>query len=152
MTDREYLLEAIMMSAKNITSPKDKPFAAIIVKDDQIISKQINSSTTKSDPTAHAEILAIRSACSLLNSKHLRGCTIYCSCEPCPMCMAALYFAKIERIVYAMENKTLQEYDLSNDFIYKDIALPIENRKLKTDYIYLPESVNVIKEWYNHNS
>lgn len=106
------------------------PFGAVIVKDGEIVAEGSNSVTLLSDPTAHAEVTAIRGACRQLGTFHLEGCTIYTSCEPCPMCLGAIYWAGIQRIYYGNTRKDAADIGFADEFIYEELERPLEERRL----------------------
>ena len=101
MSDKKFMQEAIELSVNNVKSGKGGPFGAVVVKDGKIIARAANSVTSTNDPTAHAEVNAIREACKVLNTYQLNGCEIYTSCEPCPMCLGAIYWARPDKVYYA---------------------------------------------------
>ncbi len=140
MSDKhiQYIREAIEMAAKNAGSGIGGPFGAIIVKDGEVIGKGINRVTSTNDPTAHAEVVAIRDACHNMNHFKLEGAVIYASCEPCPMCLSAIYWARISAIYFAADNTDASKAGFDDSFIYKEIPLPLEKRsipikKIETD-------------------
>lgn len=122
---------AVQLANDNVHSKSGGPFGAIIVKDGKIIGKGCNNVTTTNDPTAHAEILAIRDACKNLGSFQLEGCEVYTSCEPCPMCIGALYWARPKVIYYANTKEDAAKIGFDDHFIYKELEKPIEQRSLK---------------------
>lgn len=121
---------AIDLAIENVKNGNGGPFGALIVKDDHIIATGVNTVTTTNDPTAHAEVNAIRNACAQLDSFQLDGCTIYSSCEPCPMCLGAIYWARADKLVFAATKIDAAKAGFDDSFIYDEIELPIENRKL----------------------
>lgn len=125
-----FMQQAIELAAKNATSQGGGPFGAVVVKDGVIISSSGNSVTPDKDPTAHAEVNAIRMACKKLDTFDLTGCTLYTSCEPCPMCLSAAYWAKIDTIYYAADRHDAAKAGFSDAFIYDQFALPLEERTL----------------------
>jgi len=150
MTEQEkHMREAIRISLENVTSGNGGPFGAIIVKNNKIIATGANEVTSTNDPTAHAEIVAIRNACKSLGSFQLNDCEIYCSCEPCPMCLGAIYWARPAKIYYANTKKDAADINFDDDFIYHEIELPINNRKLPTIQILRNEAQVAFKEWSN---
>ena len=150
MTEQEkHMREAIRISLENVTSGNGGPFGAIIVKNNKIIATGANEVTSTNDPTAHAEIVAIRNACKSLGSFQLNDCEIYCSCEPCPMCLGAIYWARPAKIYYANTKKDAADINFDDDFIYNEIELPINNRKLPTIQILRNEAQVAFKEWSN---
>lgn len=138
---------AIQLSEQNVIDALGGPFGAVIVRDGKVISKSANKVTTTLDPTAHAEISAIRIACKKLKSFNLTGCVIYTSCEPCPMCLSAVYWARIDKIYYANTKKDAQKIGFDDQFIYDEIALPIEQRKLVIEQLLRDEALNAFKQW-----
>lgn len=141
-----FMREAINLSIKNIKN-NGGPFGAIIVKGNEIIARGMNRVTALNDPTAHAEIVAIREAAKELNTFNLSGCTIYTSCEPCPMCLSAIYWARIDRIFYGNTKVDAKNIGFDDSFIYDEIALPIEMRKIKTTQLLRDEAIVGFKEW-----
>ncbi len=124
------------------------PFGAVIVNQaGEIIGEGNNQVTSTNDPTAHAEIVAIRNACAAINNFQLTGCTIYTSCEPCPMCLAAIYWARPDRIVYACSRKDAANIGFDDDYIYKEIPLSIEQRAIPTNQLCRDEALSVFKHW-----
>jgi len=119
-TDREFMREAIKLANESVERGGG-PFGAIIVKDGKIVAGSSNSVTIDNDPTAHAEVNTIRKACRQLGTFDLSGCTIYTSCEPCPMCLGAIYWAHISRIFYGNTRKDAADIDFADDFIYKEL-------------------------------
>ncbi len=145
--DKKFMRKAIALSRKGMNSNAGGPFGAVIVKDGKIIGEGFNQVTSTNDPTAHAEIVAIRAATNNLQSFQLDDCTIYASCEPCPMCLGAIYWARPSRIVYACNKKDAAAIDFDDAFIYKEIALDHANRSIKTDQILREEGKIVFDEW-----
>lgn len=143
----EFMKEAIKLSRENIYKGKGGPFGAVIVKDGVVISRGTNCVTSRNDPTAHAEIQAIRDACNKLNSFHLKGCEIYTSCEPCPMCLSAIYWAGLEKIYYANTRSDAAAIEFSDDFIYNEISLNIDDRSVPMEQHLHTEALKVFSEW-----
>lgn len=151
MKDQEsHMREAIRLSMENVASGKGGPFGAVIVKDGKIIATGANEVTSSNDPTAHAEVVAIRNACKSLGSFQLEDCEIYCSCEPCPMCLGAIYWARPAKIYYANTKKDAADINFDDDFIYQEINLPINIRKLPTIQILRSEAQIAFQEWSNN--
>jgi guanine deaminase len=132
MTDKEYLNLTLKMADKNVKSGNGGPFAAIIVKNDVIIAEGVNTVTFQNDPTAHAEINAIRNACNYLQNYQLNDCVIYSSCEPCPMCLGAIYWSRPKKLVFAASKKDAANIGFDDDFIYQEIQKDLQKRKLET--------------------
>lgn len=138
---------AIRLSEQNVKKAMGGPFGAVIVKDGNIIAKSANKVTLNNDPTAHAEISAIRIACKKLTSFNLSGCVIYTSCEPCPMCLSALYWAHIDKIYYANTKKNAAGFGFDDQFIYQEISKSDSKRKLKSEQILQNEALNAFRLW-----
>ena len=141
------MLEAIRLSVANVEEGKGGPFGAVVVKDGVIIARGANEVTSSNDPTAHAEVVAIRNACKVLNTYQLDGCEIYTSCEPCPMCLGAIYWARPEKLFYANSKEDATKIDFDDQFIYEEIAKPISERKLFTQQIMREEALEAFKKW-----
>jgi guanine deaminase len=143
----DFMREAIRLSLENMRSGKGGPFGAVIVKDGKIIARGFNQVTSTNDPTAHAEVVAIREACKELGSFQLDGCEIYTSCEPCPMCLGAIYWARPEKMYYANTKVDAANIGFDDQFIYEEIELPLGNRKLQCEHLLNDEALVVFKEW-----
>ncbi|MBS4014288.1 MAG: nucleoside deaminase [Bacteroidetes bacterium] len=142
-----YLEEAIRLARENVKTGQGGPFGAVIVKNGEIISACANKVTSTNDPTAHAEVVAIREACKKLNSFQLDGCIIYASCEPCPMCLGAIYWARPKMLVFAAENTDAAKAGFDDSFIYKEIPLPLEKRSIPTVKIQHRDRCTPFEEW-----
>lgn len=149
MYKKEFMLEAIEMSKKCLATGKGGPFGAVIVKDGKIIGRGSNMVTTNNDPTAHAEVVAIRDACKNLNTFQLDGCEIYTSCEPCPMCLGAIYWARPTKMYYAANKYDATDAGFDDSFIYKEIELPYNERKIPAEQYDQQEAVKVFDAWKN---
>lgn len=147
--EQSFMRIAVNLSRKGMEDGKGGPFGAIVVKDDKIIGKGCNMVLTDNDPTAHAEIMAIREACRHLDSFQLDGCEIYTSCEPCPMCLGAIYWARADKIYYANRREDAADIGFDDSFIYDEIELPIADRKIPMQRIDSPEALEVFKNWKN---
>jgi len=139
---------AIELSIKNIEKGGG-PFGAVIVKDGKIIAASANSVTLDNDPTAHAEVNAIRSAAKKLETFDLSECEIYSSCEPCPMCLGAIYWARIDKLYFANTKTDADSIGFSDEFIYNEIAKPYQERNLKTENIMRDEALKAFEIWRN---
>lgn len=128
--ENAFMRRAIELSHKAMDEGTGPPFGAVIVRDGQIVAEASNNSFTTNDPTAHAEIVAIRRACQAVGSRFLEGCVIYSSSEPCPMCLGAIHWAAISRVHYANDRTTAAEAGFDDARLYREIALPIEDRAL----------------------
>jgi guanine deaminase len=144
----DFMREAIKISLENINNGGG-PFGAIIVKDGKIIARGVNRVTPNIDPTAHAEVMAIREAAKNLNDFNLSGCTIYTSCEPCPMCLSAIYWARIDNIYYGNTKLDAKNIGFDDSFIYDEIELPMDKRKIKTLQLLRDEAIEGFKKWEN---
>ncbi|HDP54185.1 MAG TPA: nucleoside deaminase [Bacteroidetes bacterium] len=138
--------EAIRLSIENISN-NGGPFGAVIVKNGEIIARGVNRVTSTTDPTAHAEVVAIREAAKKLNNFNLSGCTIYTSCEPCPMCLSAIYWAHIDRIYYGNTKTDAKNIGFDDSFIYDEIKLPVEQRTIETTQLLRDEAIEGFKKW-----
>jgi len=147
MSDKKFMQEAIELSVNNVKSGKGGPFGAVVVKDGKIIARGANSVTHSNDPTAHAEVNAIRKACKVLNTFQLAGCEIYTSCEPCPMCLGAIYWARPDRVYYANTKLDAAAINFDDDFIYQEIAKPLEKREMKFIQLSREEALTAFDEW-----
>lgn len=147
--DKKFMRKAIALSKFGMDTNAGGPFGAIVVKDGEVIGEGYNKVTSTNDPTAHAEIIAIREATNRLKDFQLETCTIYTSCEPCPMCLGAIYWARPSRIVYACNKKDAAAIDFDDAFIYKEIGLENEKRSIKTQQLLREEGVKVFTEWKN---
>ena len=145
--NQEFMLEAIRLSVSNVEEGKGGPFGAVVVKEGKIIARGVNQVTSSNDPTAHAEVVAIRNACKVLNSFQLEGCEIYTSCEPCPMCLGAIYWARPDKLFYANTKEDASKIQFDDQFIYEEIAKPIEERKLFTLQMLREEALEAFKKW-----
>ena len=130
--NKEFMLEAIRVANENIEN-QGGPFGAVIVKDGKIIAASGNSVTTDNDPTAHAEVNTIRKACKLLGTFNLEGCEIYSSCEPCPMCLSAIYWAHIDKLYYATTKDDAASIGFDDSFIYHELTLKPEQRRIQAE-------------------
>lgn len=143
---KEYMHEAIEQSLLSIENGGG-PFGAVIVKDGKIIARAANSVTQTNDPTAHAEVNAIRLAASKLKTYDLEGCEIYTSCEPCPMCLGAIYWAHIDKIYYGNTKSDAKNIGFDDSFIYEELSLPLEERKVKAIQLEENEAIKAFKNW-----
>jgi len=143
---KKFMRKAIALSIENIKKGGG-PFGAVIVKGNKIVATGTNHVTVNNDPTAHAEIIAIRKACRKLGTFDLTGCEIYSSCEPCPMCLGAIYWAHLDRLFYGNTKTDAKVVDFDDSFIYDEIELPPENRKLKSAQLLAEESFLAFEIW-----
>ena len=143
-----FMMRAIELSIESAKS-KGGPFGCVIVKNNKIIAEGSNKVTMNNDPTAHGEIVAIRAACQKLNTFNLSECDLYSSCEPCPMCLSAIYWSRIENIFYANTRIDAKNIDFDDSFIYSEINKDLENRKIKTHQMHRDEALEAFKIWKN---
>ena len=138
---------AIDLAKEGIDSNSGGPFGAVVVKNNEIIAEGFNKVTSTNDPTAHAEIVAIKEACKKLGSFQLEDCIIYTSCEPCPMCLGAIYWARPKKVFYACNREDAAMIDFDDQFIYDEIERPIENRQITFENIMRNNAIKVFKNW-----
>ena len=141
-----FMLRAIELSIKSANS-KGGPFGCVIVKNNKIIAEGYNQVTANNDPTAHAEIVAIRNACKILNDFFLKGCDLYTSCEPCPMCLSEIYWSHVDNIYYANTRMDAKDIDFDDSLIYSEIRKEIDERKIKMTQINRDEALEAFKIW-----
>jgi len=142
-----FLKQAIDLAKKNVQTGDGGPFGAIICQDQQIIAACTNTVTRCNDPTAHAEITAIRNACKQLNTFQLTGCVLYCNCEPCPMCLGAIYWARLKQVYFACNRYDAAQAGFDDSFIYDEIAVVPEKRKITMQQLALKESLSPFIAW-----
>lgn len=147
MNDDDFLREAIRLARDGMNTGKGGPFGAVVVKNGQIVGRGINLVTSTNDPTAHAEVVAIRDACQNLNTFQLDGCTLYASCEPCPMCLGAIYWARPARIVYGAFHSDAADAGFDDQFIYEEIDKPRDQRSIPMTQTLREEANTVFAEW-----
>lgn len=145
--DKEFMRRAIELAQTGIDANDGGPFGAIVVKDGRIIGEGCNRVTSTNDPTAHAEVVAIRQACRYLNSFQLDGCVIYTSCEPCPMCLGAIYWARPAKMYFACRREDAAAVGFDDDFIYDEIARPIAERRIESVNFLRDEGLRVFESW-----
>lgn len=144
----EFMRMAIDLAKKNIEEGGG-PFGAVIVKNGEIVATGVNRVTANDDPTAHAEVCAIRAACEKLHTFCLEGCEIYSSCEPCPMCLGAIYWAHISHLYYGADKHDAANVGFDDSFIYEELDVSPENRRLKTAELCKDEALAVFEAWKN---
>ncbi|WP_374076686.1 nucleoside deaminase [Bdellovibrio bacteriovorus] len=144
---KEFMIRAIELSRNNMQAGAGGPFGAVIVKDGKVIGEGWNKVTSSNDPTAHAEVVAIRNACENAKNFSLEGAEIYTSCEPCPMCLSAIYWARIAKIYYGNTRKDAANIDFDDDFLYQEIPKEIKDRKVPMIQCAHDEALDVFKEW-----
>ncbi|GJG67461.1 MULTISPECIES: nucleoside deaminase [Prevotella] len=146
MTDKELMRRAIALSIDSVKNGGG-PFGAVIARDGEVIAEGSNSVTIDNDPTAHAEVNTIRKACKKLGTFDLTGCVIYTSCEPCPMCLGAIYWAHLDKIYFANNREDAAAIDFDDDFIYKEIALPVYRRQKPSEILLRDEAIKAFQLW-----
>ena len=142
-----FMKEAISLAEKGMTKTGGGPFGAIIVKDGKIIGQGNNNVTPLNDPTAHAEITAIRDACKSLQTFSLNGCEIYTSCEPCPMCLGAIYWARLDKVYYAADQKDAAKIGFDDENFYEELKKPFSERKVPMIQLMHDEAVKIFHAW-----
>jgi len=146
--NKEQFMEmAIKMAEDNIIEQNGGPFGALVVKDGVVVGRGSNHVTSENDPTAHAEVVAIRDACSNLNTFNLDGCEIYASCEPCPMCLGAIYWSRIGKLYYAGTKDDAANANFDDSFIYREFELPKEERSIPSSQLMRHKAVEVFEKW-----
>lgn len=151
MTRKELMRKAIELSIENIANGGG-PFGAVIARDGEIIATGVNRVTSEHDPTSHAEVNAIRNACRKLNTFDLAGCKIYTSCQPCPMCLGAIYWAHIDKIYYGNTKTDAKEIGFDDSFIYDELALPDSLRRLPAESMLSDEAIRAFRLWDESDS
>jgi guanine deaminase len=143
----EFMRAAIRLSIRKMRQGQGGPFGAVVTRNGTIIGRGWNLVTSTNDPTAHAEIVAIRQACKRLKRFQLSDCDLYTSCEPCPMCLSAIYWARLHHVFYANTRQDAARIHFDDEFIYREVALPINRRKLRLKQILRKEALAAFEEW-----
>ncbi|WP_075341406.1 nucleoside deaminase [Tenacibaculum agarivorans] len=146
-THEEYMSEAVKAALRGMQNNEGGPFGCIIVKDGEIVGRGNNKVTSTNDPTAHAEVTAIRDACKNLGSFQLEGCIIYTSCEPCPMCLGAIYWARPDKVYYGSSQSDAANIGFDDEFIYKEIPLPYHKRSIPFEQIGRDIALEPFNKW-----
>lgn len=147
MKHEEWMHEAVALSIKGVVSGEGGPFGAIVVKDGQIVGRGNNKVTTTNDPTAHAEVVAIRDACQNLGTFQLTGCIVYTSCEPCPMCLGAIYWARPDKVFFGCDKVDAAESGFDDQFIYDELEVQIHQRKIPFEQIGREGAKEAFRLW-----
>jgi guanine deaminase len=142
-----FMQEAIRRATENVREGLGGPFAAVVVKDGRVIAAGANSVTSTNDPTAHAEVTAIREACRTLGTFQLTGCEIYTSCEPCPMCLGAIYWARPDRVFYAATASDAAAAGFDDSFIYEELTRAQADRRIPFESMMREEGLEPFREW-----
>ena len=145
---KQFMSRAIELSIESVQKGGG-PFGSVIVKDNKIISEGFNKVTSTNDPTAHGEIVTIRNSCKILNNFNLKGCDLYTSCEPCPMCLSAIYWSRIDKIYYANTRDDAKKIDFDDSLIYSELTKKIKERKIPTTQLMRDEALQGFKLWKN---
>lgn len=145
--DERFLMEAIRIAAENVRSGRGGPFGAVVVRGGEVVGRGANRVTGSNDPTAHAEVVAIRDACRRMGSFQLSGCDVYCSAEPCPMCLGALYWARPARVFYAVDREDAAEAGFDDGFIYEELAKPPSGRSLEVRRLEVEGAEEPFRLW-----
>ena len=145
--EEKFMAQAIEMSARCIESNEGGPFGCVIVRGEEVIGRGNNMVTSTNDPTAHAEVVAIRDACKNLGSFQLTDCEVYTSCEPCPMCMGAIYWARPKVVYYANNRNDAAAIGFDDSFIYDELSCDLHQRKIKIIPLSRDEAITVFEKW-----
>ena len=143
----KFMREAIRISIQKMRANHGGPFGAVVVRGGRIVGRGWNHVTSTNDPTAHAEITAIRDACQKLKTFQLEDCDLYTSCEPCPMCLSAIYWARLKSVYYGNTRKDAAKIEFDDDFIYREVALPIARRAIPMKQLLRAEALRAFAEW-----
>jgi len=147
MCKEKFMEEAVNAALKGMNNNEGGPFGCVVVKDGEIVGRGNNKVTSTNDPTAHAEVTAIRDACNNLGSFQLDGCVIYTSCEPCPMCLGAIYWARPDKVYYGSNQVDAANIGFDDEFIYKEIPLPYEKRSIPFEQLARDIALKPFQEW-----
>lgn len=142
-----FMARAIELSVENVRTGRGGPFGSVIVRNGSVIAEGTNRVTATNDPTAHAEIVAIRAACEKLGAFELKGCEIYASCEPCPMCLGAIYWARLDRIYFAGTAADASDADFDDSFIYREITKPQQQRRIAMVLLMREQALEAFRLW-----
>lgn len=142
-----FMLHAVRLSGERMREGHGGPFGAVIVRDGAVVAEGWNCVTSDNDPTAHAEVTAIRRACKALGTFSLQGCAIYSSCEPCPMCLAAIHWARLDALYFANSRQDAAAIGFDDELLYAEVSKPFEERAIPTIQMRLPEAAAVFAEW-----
>ena len=146
----EFMEQAIALATENVVSGKGGPFGAVIVRDGKVIATGVNLVTATNDPTAHAEVMAIRNACAALGTFQLHGCQVYTSCEPCPMCLAAIYWARCNAIFYGSCAADAAKAGFDDAYLYDEVKLPLDQRNIPTINLLREQAWSSFQAWCDH--
>lgn len=152
MAELKFMEEAVALGLQGMHSNEGGPFGCVVVKDGQIIGKGWNKVMANNDPTAHAEVTAIRDACKNINSFQLTGCEVYTTCEPCPMCMGAIYWARPDKVYYANTRKDAAAIGFDDSMIYEELTLPMHERKIIMECLSSKDATDMFESWVAKNN
>jgi len=152
MAHMRFMDRAVALSMEKMKQGLGGPFGAVIVKNDQIIGEGSNQVTSTNDPTAHAEVMAIREACRKLNTFHLNGCEIYATSEPCPMCMAAIYWARIEKVYFCNSIVEASKYGFDDSIIRSELQKSNDEKEIAVEKMDHPEAIKAFEDWKNNQN
>lgn len=147
MSQLKFLKRSVELAVSKMLAGEGGPFGAVIVRDGEIVAEGFNRVTSTLDPTAHAEVVAIRNACQALQNFELKGCEIYSSCEPCPMCLGAIYWARLDKIYFASSRADAAKAGFDDSFIYDEVPLPLDRRSIPTTQIFSDEGARAFDAW-----
>lgn len=147
MSENKFMKRAVALSLEKMRADQGGPFGAVIVREGEIIAEGWNQVTSTNDPTAHAEIVAIRRACDALGLFNLQDCDIYTSCEPCPMCLGAIYWARLRRVYFANTRADAAKIGFDDEFIYREIATEIQARTIPSQQMESADAQRAFREW-----
>ena len=150
--DNPFMARAIQLSIDNVLSARGGPFGAVVVKEGKIVAEAANQVTSTNDPTAHAEVSAIREACQQLQAFDLQGCEIYTSCEPCPMCMGAIYWARLDRVYFANVAADAAQVGFDDSMIYRELAQDHSQRRIPMIQMMREQGLEAFRAWKNSSS
>ena len=145
--NQKFMREAIRLSIRMMRRGQGGPFGAVVVRKGRIVGRGWNQVTSANDPTAHAEVVAIREACRRLKTFQLDDCDLYTSCEPCPMCLSAIYWARFRRVFYGNTRRDAARINFDDDFLYREVALPMRKRTLRMKQLLRNEALAAFAEW-----
>ena len=145
--NEDFMREAIRISVAQMRAGQGGPFGAVVVRDGRILARGWNRVTTANDPTAHAEVTAIREACRVLGDFRLAGCELYSSCEPCPMCLGAIYWARLDRLYFGATRRDAADAGFDDEFMYRELPLAPAERRLPTAQVLGAAAVQALAEW-----
>jgi guanine deaminase len=147
MDENAFIRKTIELALENVNSGRGGPFGALVVKDGKIIASGANQVTSSFDPTAHAEVVAIRQACRVLKNFELTGCEIYCSCEPCPMCLGAIYWSRPDRVFFAAPGQAAADAGFDDSFIREQISQPYRQQRLPISQLHDDQALTPFQVW-----